>query len=111
MEGNILTFVFDVDCFRVAAFKTPKPAGGSVGIAPVTCSCRRMRATFSTIVSCRAQCIALVAAIADGCCTIYDNVTHNCTVARTDRFQLVPNASPSLEVGIDSVLLIRYSTN
>ena len=50
----------------------------------------------------------LIAPIADACCTIYDNVTHNCTVVRTDRFRLVPNASASLEVEIDSALSTIY---
>ena len=58
---------------------------------------------LSAIVSKRPECISLIAPIADACCTIYDNDTHNCTVVRTDRFKLVPNASASLEVGIDSV--------
>ena len=59
---------------------------------------------FSTIVSQRPECLSLVAPIVDACCTIYDNVTNNCTVVRTDRFQLAQNASQSIEVGIDSVL-------
>ena len=58
---------------------------------------------FTAIVSKRPECLSLIAPIADACCTIYDSVTHNCTVVRTDRFRLVPNASASLEVGIDSV--------
>lgn len=62
---------------------------------------------FSTIVSNRTQCIALIAPIADACCSIYDAVAHNCTIARTDRFQLVLNASASLEVGIDSVFWLK----
>ena len=63
--------------------------------------------TFSTIVSSRAECLSLLSPIADGCCTIYDKATLNCTVVRTDRFQLVPNASASLEVGIDSALVYK----
>ena len=58
--------------------------------------------TYSYIVSKRPECIAMIAPLKDACCTIYDNVTRNCTVALADRFQLVPNASASLEVGIDS---------
>ena len=63
--------------------------------------------TFSAIVLSRAECLTLLAPIADACCTIYDNATHNCTVVRTDRFQLVPNASASLEVGIDRALVYK----
>ena len=58
--------------------------------------------TYSIQVSRRAECISQITPNKDACCTIYDNLTHNCTVANTDRFQLVPNASASLEVGIDS---------
>ena len=63
--------------------------------------------TFSSIVSSRTECIAFWGPNANACCTIYDNVTHNCTVALTDRFQLVPNASASLEVGIDSTNFVN----
>ena len=63
--------------------------------------------TFSSLVSTRAECIAFWGPNANECCTIYYSATHNCTVALTDRFQLVPNASASLEVGIDSTNFVN----
>ena len=57
---------------------------------------------YSIQVSSRAECITQIVPYKDACCTIYDNLTRNCTIAQTDRFQLVPNASASFEVGIDS---------
>ena len=58
--------------------------------------------TYSYIVSQRSECLAIIAPLKEACCIIYDYTTRNCTVGLTDRFQLVPNASASLEVGIDS---------
>lgn len=60
--------------------------------------------TFSAFVSKRSECLALLAPYADGCCTIYDSATSKCTIVRANRFQLIENASESLEVGIDSGL-------
>ena len=58
--------------------------------------------TYSIQVSSRAECLTQIAPYKDACCTIYNNVTRICTVANTDRFELVPNSSASLEVGVDS---------
>ena len=58
--------------------------------------------TYSYIVSMLPECLAMIAPLKDACCTIYYNTSRNCTIALTDRFQLVPNTSASLKVGIDS---------
>ena len=59
--------------------------------------------TTTFIVQTNNDCTYLIAPF-NGCCSIYDSVTNNCTIVRIDRFHLVNNTSDSFEVGILSKL-------